>query len=421
MNEPRPPVVFEHVTVHERRLRIARWLGWTGFVSAFAPPIVSLTLQTLFDVLPLVWFLEVARVLAFSWIYFLLLCPVLALVSGMFARPTMSGWRELTWARLDASGISFRKKGHERRIERSEITDAMVQCAPSEGIEVHLVGGNVLAIHLPDEAQARAAVNALGFAADEHRVTIRLASPQRMVTAGCVGLAVSFLLVAMFMVALKIANLKGLLLGFGLAMGTATLTLLIVRAWKPPEIVVGTDGVLVRRPFSKTYIPYSSVDHLEMDGDRLRLFPKNPDDAVVQVKGEPELVLAAASRIEEARAAGGASAAHARVRELLDRKGRSLAEWRTALTELLQGGDYRNASITEEALLAVLQDSAEDRGRRIGAAMLLRVAAPEAAPRIRIAAEASADDELRAALERAAEEELDDATLERALRVTRGS
>ncbi|MDI3282976.1 hypothetical protein [Polyangium sp. 15x6] len=69
----------------------------------------------------------------------------------------------------------------------------------------------------------------------------------------------------------------------------------------------------------------------------------------------------------------------------------------------------------------MLQDPAEDRGRRIGAAMLLRVAAPDAAPRIRIAAETSADDELRAALERAAEEELDDATLERALRVTRGS
>ncbi|MDI3282977.1 hypothetical protein [Polyangium sp. 15x6] len=262
MNDPRPPVVFKRVTVHERRLQLARWFGWAAFVSAFAPPIVALTLQTLFDVLPIVWFPEVARVLASRWIYFFLLCPALVVVSGTIARPTRFGWRELTRMELGPSGISFRNKEYERRIARSEITDALVQCDPSDGIEVHLVGGNVLTIHLPDEEQARAAVDALGFAADEHRVTIRLASPQRMVTAGCVGLAVSFLLVAMFMVALKIASIKGSWVGFGLAMGTAALTLLIVRAWKPPEIVVGTDGVLVRRPFSKTYMPYSSLDHV---------------------------------------------------------------------------------------------------------------------------------------------------------------
>ncbi|MDI1483169.1 hypothetical protein [Polyangium sp. y55x31] len=421
MSDARPPVVFKGVTVYERRLQLARWFGWAAFVSAFAPPIVALTLQALFDVLPIVWFLEVARVLASSWIYFLLLCPALVVVSGTIARPTRFGWRELTRMELGPSGISFRNKEYERRIARSEITDALVQCDPSDGIEVHLVGGNVLTIHLLDEEHARAAVDALGFAAGERRVTIRLASSQRMVTAGCVGLAVSFFVVGLFIFMLDIAHLEGRVLGFALVMGTAASTLLTVRAGKPPEIVVGTDGVLVRRPFSKTYFPYSSLDHLEVDGDRLRLFPKKPDDATLQLKGEPELVTAAASRIEEARAAGGASALQTRVRELLDRKGRSLAEWRNALTGLIQGGDYRNAMITEDALLAVLEDPAEDRDRRLGAAMLLRVAAPEAAPRIRIAAETSADDELRAALERAAEEELDDATLERALRVTRGS
>ncbi|MDC0743488.1 hypothetical protein [Polyangium mundeleinium] len=212
-------------------------------------------------------------------------------------------------------------------------------------------------------------------------------------------------------------------LGFGLATGTAVLTLLSVRAWKPTEIVVGTDGVLVRHPFSKTYLPYASLGHVATEGDRLRLFPKNEDDATLQMQGEPALVVAAASRIEEARAAGAAGDSPARVRELLDRKGRTLAEWRKALFGLLQGGDYRNATVTDEALLAVLEDPGEDRGRRIGAAMILRIAAPEAAPRIRIAAETSADEELRAALESAAEEELDDATLERALGlgVTRGS
>ncbi|MDC0743487.1 hypothetical protein [Polyangium mundeleinium] len=203
MNEARRPVVFECVTVHERRLRVARRLGWASFVLALGPPIVSLLLQTLYDVLGIAWPLELARAIAFVWVYFLLVCPALVLLSALFARPTRAGWRELTRAELDSRGISFRKMGHERRIERSEITDAVVHCAPSEGIEVHLVGGDVLAIHLPDEEMARDAVEALGFSADERRVTIRLASPQRMVTAGCVGLPVSFGLGALFLVALK--------------------------------------------------------------------------------------------------------------------------------------------------------------------------------------------------------------------------
>jgi len=65
----------------------------------------------------------------------------------------------------------------------------------------------------------------------------------------------------------------------------------------------------------------------------------------------------------------------------------------------------------------VLESTAAPRERRIGAALALRAAShPEARARIRAAAETSADEDLRVALEQAAKGEMDEQALERALR-----
>lgn len=420
MSDARRPVVFERVTVHERKSRLARWFGWASLASVVGPFLVDLVLEALRDFPGAAWLERQLVYIGAGFFFYLFLCPICALLSFILAKSTIRDWRELTRARLDSSGLLFQKDGREQHIPRSDITDAIVLCAPREGIEVHLVGGNVLSIHLPDEESARAAVDALGFSADERRVTIRLAVPVSMLAAGCFGLPLGLLVTLPLVLILEDLGVRSLALVALFPVDMVVLALLLGRALRPAEIVVGTDGVLVRRPFSTRYLPYSSFDRIDVHGNRLR-FVSNENEIFLRLKGELELVLAAAHRIREARAKGEPGASQARLRELLNRKGRSFAEWRKALSGLLQGGTYRDATVTEDVLLAVLENPSEDRDRRLGAAMLLRVAAPEAAPRIRIAAETSADDELRAALERAAEEELDDATLERALRVTRGS
>jgi hypothetical protein len=102
--------------------------------------------------------------------------------------------------------------------------------------------------------------------------------------------------------------------------------------------------------------------------------------------------------------------------EELDRRGRSLAAWRSDLEKLLaRGTDYRRAGLTPADLGAVIEDAAAPAGRRIAAAVALFGAAPEdARRRARIAAQASADDDLRIALEKAAEGEIDEGLVARA-------
>ncbi|WP_437840541.1 hypothetical protein [Sorangium sp. So ce1153] len=78
---------------------------------------------------------------------------------------------------------------------------------------------------------------------------------------------------------------------------------------------------------------------------------------------------------------------------------------------MLAAGDYRAAGLTLEDVRHALDDASAPPERRIGVALLLRIAGyPEARGLIRVTAEATADDELRAALERAAEDELDGAS-----------
>src|SRR5262249_7910937 len=84
--------------------------------------------------------------------------------------------------------------------------------------------------------------------------------------------------------------------------------------------------------------------------------------------------------------------------EALDRRGRSVPEWRKALSGLLaRGGGYRGSPVTREALSAALDDVAATPERRIGAALLL---VEDAGMKSRIAAiaAASADFELRQVL-----------------------
>ncbi|HTN88222.1 MAG TPA: hypothetical protein VL242_31295, partial [Sorangium sp.] len=103
---------------------------------------------------------------------------------------------------------------------------------------------------------------------------------------------------------------------------------------------------------------------------------------------------------------------------LLERRGLPATAWRAALRRLVSesGADYRTAKLTREQALAVLEDGAAPAELRIGAALALSAWRDgQTVERLRIAAEGCASRDVRLALEQAAEGDMDDWMLERAL------
>jgi hypothetical protein len=104
---------------------------------------------------------------------------------------------------------------------------------------------------------------------------------------------------------------------------------------------------------------------------------------------------------------------HAKLR-LFERRGRSLREWRHHLAGLTGEAGYRAGAVTAGELGAAIADPSLSAEHRIAAVLALSATDPaEARRRARVGAAASVDPDLRAALDEAAEGEVDDARLDR--------
>ncbi len=196
------------------------------------------------------------------------------------------------------------------------------------------------------------------------------------------------------------------------------------------RIVVGDDGVrLVRAPMTR-FVPFADLSSVEAaralnvrgksgrpEDDHyypiVRLSIAGSAPLELPMVGAPEeLGLRVVARIQE----GIATARRTQPRRTLDRDGRSVTEWRAALANDVQSGNFRERALTPEALDAVLADPMSRAEDRVGAALALRATDTEGAPeRIRVAASTSANPRLRVALDAVAEDTLDDETLEAAL------
>ncbi|WP_437753474.1 hypothetical protein [Sorangium sp. So ce1389] len=311
-----------------------------------------------------------------------------------------------------AGGLRLASGAAERWIPRAEVRSGLVLPEPRMRVELHLRRGQVLDVQVASEEEGARLLAGLGIGPAERRVAISLGGVHRELVVGCAGLPA--------LVILWLVVLGGLFgrMSAGVAMAWLALTLvpawLLRRAARPTQVVVGSDGVRVERPFSSAWLPYAELTEIRKDGDALLLVSQKSGTLVLEA-GEA-LRDAVAVRIREAhqRVAGGAAPRGA---EALERRGRDVAAWREDLHKLFAAGDYRATGLTPEDAIHTLDDADAPRDRRIGAALFLRVAGyPEAQDRIRVAAGATADDALRAALEQAAEEEPDDTALARALR-----
>lgn len=213
-------------------------------------------------------------------------------------------------------------------------------------------------------------------------------------------------------------DLPALLLGLLVA---AIATALVVMRFGLPRVVVGVDGVRVLRVRDR-FVGYDQIASVgfqpstyENPAQTVHLVLRDGSVLPLPTIAAPrERVLGLAERIRYAAQShrdGGA-----RRLDGLSRAGRELTAWKAEIERMavLPPG-FRDHALGADDFDRVLADAAAPPDQRIGAALALRAIDPAAAaPRIRIAADTSADDALRDALGAAAEGELDDVLLERA-------
>jgi hypothetical protein len=319
-----------------------------------------------------------------------------------------------------AKGLRILRRGTSREVPAERIVDGLVLPSfPSPAIELRLRGGRTITAAVASESEADALLDALGIGAARRRVTVSLGSANSSLVAGCVAFPLSVVLWMLPVLILAFGPIGREWVPALWCAGVTLTTMAVARSFRPAEVVIGTDGLRVRRPWSSRWIPYEALTHACVIGDALTLRFRVEGDSVdvMSVKfTKIDQAWALEQRIREAAALRARGEERHAGAELLDRAGRSLEEWREALAGLVGGQGYRRTSLTAEDLIGVLEDPRTAPGRRIGAAVALRASGhPEARARIRIAADACGSDPVREALESAAEDELDEPKLKRAL------
>jgi hypothetical protein len=197
------------------------------------------------------------------------------------------------------------------------------------------------------------------------------------------------------------------------------------------HVVIGADGLAIRSGKRERFIPCSSIAQVEPTDMGVRLALWGGEQIELSVappwrRGDASSCLAAALAAQRrARllallrdAAQRGRPLQVRGDALLERRGRTATAWQTEVRRLVsQGsGGYRSASLTAERALGMVANGQAPVELRIGAAMALSPDGDaQAARRLRVAIKSSASRALQEVLLQAAEGELDEAALERAL------
>jgi hypothetical protein len=189
------------------------------------------------------------------------------------------------------------------------------------------------------------------------------------------------------------------------------LTVLLWLHMAARRIVVGADGVLVRSGLRERFVGFEEVATV----DDLAVTTKRGKQIKVAVSGNPVERAAAVHRLHEAFRAYCARATGALDANLL-RGERSMEAWKDDLTRRARAqATFRSSAASREDLEAVLANPASRVEQRLGAAVALAFLGDEGAARVRIAAEASANQRVRVALDAAAQGTLDDDAFEEAV------
>ena len=313
------------------------------------------------------------------------------------------------------------------RYKREEIVGGWIEPLDfGQIIVLRLTRGRRVLIEARTMKQARALLRAFGVDVDRQAVRLPLAS-------GAVDkghgppyhvLVPYFLFTLFYGFGLQIVGQYGANPLWGVfiaALGTFGV-FHFIRSIIPGHVVIGRDGFTVRRPGVNRYVPFREIRHIDRREHGVVVF--TGDDYVVlntnHIGGQdPELASSVEQRINDAlHDYQGSPEAEEMYLRLLERDGRELDDWRTALVGVVgEGGGYRAARISPEQLLEIVEDARASAEHRLGAAIAIAGSdrKSEASPRLRIAATTCAHQPLRVALEAVLEDELAEADAEAAL------
>ena len=334
---------------------------------------------------------------------------------------------------LEDGRVAITTRRGRRLIEQSEVAGGWREVHGADHFaQPELRNGQLVTIRTTDADVADRLLASLGVS---QRRAVALAVPRASSTgrrmAGCIAPIVMLVLVSLLIAAVvqlgRGAALAGPLGGLAVSLVLALLTLgWAVRALAGTRVVVGTDGVVIRRPFRRARViayedlravsrlgpgPWgrsparrSAVRFERLDGSTVDVRTAEADDA--------------ATLEDRVRAAMTVVAADGEVPfdpSRLDRRARDLHAWRAALEGLArQQPTYREHACNLEQLAALCESPRERPERRVAAAVALGASGDESLrPRLRIAAEGCAHPKLRIALEAAAaDEDIEEAVLE---------
>jgi hypothetical protein len=316
-------------------------------------------------------------------------------------------------------------------LARNTIEQGFVTSTGS-GARVTLFGPRIpIELELDSEKQGHALLAALGL--DAGHTAVSFSGQSRVATLPQAARALG--LVAAWLPALLLITFGVVRASFDRGLGSPGMLSLMAGAImmfaplgplallaRPARITVGVDGVEILWFGRRRFVPFGRVEAVELlkpeigtkvsrgvtllldDGERVAL----PLSKSSLVEGEVERLQA---RIEQARAARGAR------RNAGARLHRAVEEGSELITALRRAGagaaaGPREAAIDQDALFATLEDASEPAAARAQAAIVLCSAGDaESRERTLKAARQVASPRLRIALERAAEEDIEEAAL----------
>ena len=299
-----------------------------------------------------------------------------------------------------------------------------------EELRLRCNDGRAWGITLPHDEALAAVRDAMRRALSRRALTIPLRGG--VDTSGLTALVVMLSVAAPMPLADTVMRTGGVLAGLlAWAAGFALAARLVMEVCVS-RVTVGGDGVAMQRNGCERFVPWSLV--ADVDWNEFGVLVRLVDGEEVQL---PLLSHAMVRDVRDgsvARAVRLRDALYDRLRaeldawrereasddveaSLLDRRGRSLEDWRASTRALLAHvSGYRSVRLDPCLAARVIEDPAAPLERRVAAVWALRAHdRPRACTRVRVALEAAACEPVREALGLAARDDLDEVALDRAL------
>ena len=326
--------------------------------------------------------------------------------------------------------------GGATRVERRHIENGWIE-ESDDGFNVVVQAWpkRKILLRLASQGEAEALLTALGVSPAQQTTRFALSSPSVKDGQGWIyHLLGPWLAVVAGLPMLTLGGVAATLAGAGgvaLAVAALGFAFLIIRRSfayiRRGAAVVGRDGVTIREKGKERFLSFANLRGVSLGTHahtrRATVEVSTESDTFELLCGtfaadDPGTVEALRRRIERAWHAYQGDDADDRGLHLLERRGRSAADWREALAALVQEkADYRGARLNPVHLVEAAEDATLPVERRLGAAVALstRDADIEVKRRLRVAADVCAHPQLRVVLDQTADGELEEEALEEAL------